>query len=200
VLINQGFDFGNYLAYSLGVSRNFLIILAGVIVIFLIGAGYLLFQKQNMIRQTTSTSPSPISTPASLTASPSVPVTPSPAPILTLSLTQNAIKTNINAKNFQGLIPYMTNQVSVILQATECCGPQTPDEAVTQMSYIDEGIPSDFDQNSELVKNLKSKNPELVGKFIGVSINKEHLAAFTINSENKISEVLMSVSWKLFAF
>jgi hypothetical protein len=182
------------------VGKNLLIVLIVALFILLVGAGYLLFKNQNMIRQTTSTSPSPISTPATLTASPSVPATPSPTPILTLALTQNAIKTNINAQNYQGLVPYMTNQVSRILQATECCGPEPRESTVSQMSYIDEGIPFNFDQEQELVKNLKSKNPELADKFIGISINKEHLIAFTINSENKISEVRMSVSWKLFSY
>lgn len=181
-------------------GRNLLIVLIVALLILLTGAGYLIFKNQKVIPKSSISTPSSNPTPASLTASPSVSVTPSPAPILTLALTQNAIKTNVNAQNYQGLISYMANQVSRILQATECCGPEPRESTVSQMSYIDEGIPFNFDQEQELVKNLKSKNPELADKFIGISINKEHLIAFTINSENKISEVRMSVSWKLFSY
>ena len=203
MFINQGFDFGSYLTYSLDMGRNALIVLVVILVILLLGVGYLIFRNQQITPQFGKyPSPSPTST-TTTPFSPSdqlVPMTPSQTPILTLSLTQNAIKTNINAKNYQGLVPYMTNQVSRILQATECCGPEPREATVSQMSYIEEGIPFNFDQEQELVKNLKSKNPELTNQFIGVSINKEHLVAFTINRENKISEVRMSVSWKLFNY
>lgn len=182
-------------------SRNLLIVLVIILVFLLAGAAYLIFQNQKIIRQFENPSPSPVSTPLiPSTVNPSTPVSPSQVPILTLALTQNAIKTNINAKNYQGLIPYMTNPVSVTLQATECCGPKTPQEAISQLSYLDEGIPFNFDQESDVIKNLKSKNPELANRFLGISINKEHLVAFTINSENKISEVRMAVSWKLFSY
>ncbi|OGD84218.1 hypothetical protein A2165_03590 [Candidatus Curtissbacteria bacterium RBG_13_40_7] len=184
-------------------SRNIVIISIIVLVFLLIGASYLIYKKPSATSMPSDQSPS--ASPISIVQSPLA--TSSQAPILTLALTQNAIKNNINAKNYQGLIPYMTNKVNVSLQATECCGEKTPDEAVSQMSYIDEGIPLDFDQSSELIRNLKSKNPLLSDKFIGVSTTnigasttKEYLIAFTINNQDKISEVLMAVSWKLFSY
>lgn len=94
----------------------------------------------------------------------------------------------------------MTDPVNLILQATECCGPRTPDEAVNQMSYINEGIPFDFNQESETTKSLKAKNPELAEKYIGISTGTEHLIAFGINNQNKISDIRISVSWKLFNY
>ena len=95
---------------------------------------------------------------------------------------------------------YMTNPVHVILQATECCGEQTPDEAIAQASYVEPGVPFNFDQGNETIKNLKAKNPELAGTFIGISQNMEHLIAFTTNSQNKITQIRFSVSWKLFTY
>lgn len=92
----------------------------------------------------------------------------------------------------------MADPLQVILQATECCGPKTPQEAVDQMTYIDEGVPFNFDQNNETIKNLKAKNQELEGRFIGISQAKEHLVAFGLDNENKIADIRLSVSWKLF--
>lgn len=181
-------------------GRNTLIIVIVIPLILLAGAIYVIFQNQKTTGQQSNLILSPTPTPTLFSASLSPTITPSSAPVLTLSLTQNAIKTNINAQNYQGLIPYMTSNVNVILQATECCGPKTPQETISQMSYVDEGIPLNFDQESELAKNLKSKNPELTDKFIGVSTSKEHLLAFTINSQNKISEIRLAVSWKLFSY
>src|SRR3990167_9463229 len=113
---------------------------------------------------------------------------------------QENIKASVNSSNTQAMATYMTNPVQVILQATECCGEQTPDEAVTQASYVEPGVPFNFDQQNETIKNLKTKNPELANTFVGISQNLEHLIAFTTNNQNKISQIRFSVSWKLFAY
>jgi len=119
---------------------------------------------------------------------------------MTLSELQENIEASVNSKNTQAMATYMTNPVSVILQATECCGEQTPDEAVAQLSYVEPGIPFNFDQKNETIKNLKSKNPELAGTFVAISQNMEYLVAFTVNNQNKITQVRFAVSWKLFTY
>lgn len=169
-----------------------------LIVTLLVALGYFIFQNQKLIREFSQNPPQqqpPASTPTPL-ATPQ----PSPSPKITAATTQNAIKTNVAAKNYQGLVPYMADPIEVILQATECCGPKTPAAAIEQMSYLDEGMPYNFDQDQETVKNLKSKNLELADKYIGISQTKEHLVAFGLDSENKISDIRMSVSWKLFSY
>ena len=75
-----------------------------------------------------------------------------------------------------------------------------PVEAVDQMSYIKNGIPMDFDQTNPIIVSLKSKNPQLAETFIGLSKNDEHLAAFTLDTQNKISAIQLSVSWKLYSY
>lgn len=184
-------------------GKNFSLILVILVIILLLGIGYFIFQNQKLISrlssQTSSPSPSVPSQPAG-PSQPSLSPSPSPSPYLTRLSTQNAIKTNIVSKNYQGLVAYMTDPANLILQATECCGPRTPDEVVNQMSYINEGIPFDFNQESETTKNLKAKNPELAEKYIGISTITEHLIAFGINNQNKISDIRISVSWKLFNY
>lgn len=176
----------------------------------LIGAAsYLIFQNQKIINRTQQETQSPPTTTQTQESPPTDDIelsTPSPSPSpspstfqLTLSLTQNAIKTNVSAKNYQGLIAYMTTpKIFVVLQATECCGDQTPQEAAEQMKYVDSGIPFDFNQESETVKNLKSKNPQLSDKFIGISTVNEYMVAFGIDNENHISNIEMSASYKLY--
>ncbi len=68
------------------------------------------------------------------------------------------------------------------------------------MKYLDDGIPMDFNQDSTIIKSIKNKNPQLADKYIGISLSKEQLVAFTIDPQNHISAILMAVTWKLYNF
>jgi|SRR3989344_3693594 len=184
-------------------KKSLIALAIGAAVILLAAAGYLIFQNQKLITRLSQTSPSPSPSPSpqeniqKVQESPQL--TPSPK-TMTLSELQENIEASVNSKNTQAMATYMTNPVSVILQATECCGEQTPDEAVAQLSYVEPGIPFNFDQKNETIKNLKSKNPELAGTFVAISQNMEYLVAFTVNNQNKITQVRFAVSWKLFTY
>lgn len=174
--------------------------IALLLLILIAISGFLALQNQKLLNQLAKQSPSP--TPQTTQQSPSIleSLSPLPSPKTTLKDLQENIEAAINSKNLDALSTYMTNPVMVILQATECCGPQTPDEAVTQMAYIESGISFDFNQTLDLVKNLKSKNPELAGKFIGISKGGEQLIAFGLNDQNRIIDIRMSISYKLFSY
>jgi len=174
----------------------FVIIMA---VILAAAVGYLFFQNQTLMNQLTQKSPSPWPETTVQKPQESPQPTPSSKPMSLFELQEN-IKASVNSRNTQAIASYMTNPVHVILQATECCGEITPDKAIAQTSYVDPGIPFNFDQENEIIKNLKAKNPELADTFLGVSQNMEHLIAFTLNNQNKIAQIRFSVSWKLFAY
>lgn len=89
-------------------------------------------------------------------------------------------------------------KVNFIIMSSSCCEPKTPDEAVANLDYVKEGVPFDFNQNSTLVKNLKSKNDRLKDAYIGISKSKEHLVAFTLDFANQITQVEVSISYKLY--
>lgn len=181
--------------------RKYIIVaLILVVIILATGAGYLIFQNQKLTRQFSKlASPSPtLSHPQS--TSPSPVSLPTPSPKLTAKEVQENIEAAVNSGNTAAIGTFTANPVSVILQATECCGPKTPDEAVTQLAYVSEGAPFNFNQNLDLIKSLKIKNLELDGKFIGISQNKEHLVAFGLNADNRITDIRMSVSYKLFSY
>ena len=184
-------------------KKLIIVLVISAALIFTAVVGYLLFQNQKLSNQLTQKSPlpTPSSTPAETVqkAQESPQPTPSTKPMSLFELQEN-IKASVNSSNTQAMTSYMTNPVQVILQATECCGEQTPDEAVAQASYVEPGIPFNFDQENETIKNLKLKNPELANTFIGISQNMEHLIVFTINNQNKIAQIRFSVSWKLFTY
>ena len=181
-------------------GKNLIIILIILVVGLIATGGYLIFQNQKLIKSLPNSQQ--VLQPSAIESSPSAQSSsPNPSPkALTLAEVQNAIKTNVNSKNFAALIPYATRPtVNFSLMSTECCQPQTPEELVDQLKYVNDGLPLDFNQQSEIVKNLKSKNSQLANTFIGISTVGEQSAAFTIDSQNKIAGIQLSISWKLYS-
>lgn len=186
-------------AMVFSVGKSWSLFLIPVVIILFAALGYFIFQNQKLISQLSSQTSSPSPSTPSVSPQPSPSPTPSPSPQKTAAEVQENIEAAVNSRNLVALATYMTKpKVNFSLMSSECCEPMTPDEAVAQMSYIDEGVPMDFDQNNPTIKNLKAKNSQLAGSFIGISIGKEHLAAFSLNSENRISAIQLSVSWKLY--
>ena len=183
-------------------NRTLVVTLIILLVLILAGAGYLIFQNQKLIKQFAgqNASLSPVSSPqvspeSSISPSPS----PSPSPKHSVLEVQENIEAAINSQNTQALVGYMQKpKVNFIIMSSSCCEPMTPDDAVFQLDYAKEGVPFDFNQNTTLVKNLKSKNERLANAYIGISKSKEYLVAFTLNSDNQITQVEVSVSYKLY--
>lgn len=171
-----------------------------MVIIIALTFGYLLWQNQKLINLLSGASPSPSAQETSQKTPIASPEPSALPPPMTLASLQENIEAAVNSRNTQAMVSYMTNPVHVILQATECCGEMTPDEAIAQASYVEPGVPFNFDQEDATIKNLKLKNPELANTFIGISKNMEHLVAFTINNQNKIAQIRFSVSWKLFGY
>jgi hypothetical protein len=165
-----------------------------LIIIALIGvSGYLYFQNRKL-SQKPSASPDPS---PQAQSSPLSSPTSSPAKINI----REQIEAAVNSKNYAALEGYMTTPtVNFALMSSECCEPQTPKDAVEQLDYISAGVPFDFNQQNATILNLKAKNPELTNAYLGISKTGEHSAAFTIDNQNKISGIHLSVSWKLYNF
>jgi len=167
-----------------------------IILALVAGLGYFIFQNQKLISRL---SPSPQT--SSLAQSPQT-QTQSPSPTakkITTKDIQEQITASVNSKNYQALAGYITlPKVNFSLMSTECCEPMTPDEAAAQMDYIAGGEPFTFDQQNPTIVSLKAKNPQLAQSFIGLSTGGEQLASFTIDANNKISSIKLSVSYKLY--
>lgn len=172
-----------------------------IILIFVLvgGLGYFIFQNQKLIKSLSSPSPSTKETTSPSVKSPLPSAAPSPT--MTLDQLKENIEAAINSKNFAALATYVTTpKVNFSIMSTECCQPMTPNEAAEQMNYIKDDTPLDFDQNSQIVKNIKIKKPEYANAYIGVSKTGEQTAIFTINANNKISAIQLSASYKFYDF
>lgn len=171
-----------------------------LIVILIGGVGYYIFQNQKLINklsqqpQTSQTSPSPQ---ALKSTSPNTATSPSPSPI---NLKEN-IEAAVNSKNFAAIATYVTTpKVNFSLMSSGCCEPKTPEEAAAQMDYIKDGVPMDFNQQNPKIVHIKEKKPEFASAFIGVSKSNEQVAIFVIDSNNKISAIQLSLSYKFYDF
>lgn len=123
--------------------------------------------------------------------------TPTP-PLASASAVQSNIEAAVTSKNYSALGSYMTENVSFVLYASECCGQITAQEAVSQLSYLDTAIaPWDFDQTNPAVVQIKTQNAQEYGDlYIGLS-SDDMMAAFGLDEENKISIIKVSASYKL---
>ena len=179
-------------------NKSILLALIVIIVISAAGISFFIFQNQKLVGNLTS-SPSPnsqataSSSPALSTPQPS----PSPGKALSAQEIQTQIKTSLNSADYQSLNQMLAENVSFILMSTECCGILSKQEAIDQMSYVKGAEPFNFDQQSQLVQDLKTNNPQLAGTYIAISQNGEQLAAFTIEN-GKITGIQLSVSHKLY--
>lgn len=176
------------------------LIISAILAIIILSATtiFLLFQNQQLIGKLTNASQSPPATPAA-TSSVNEPVSASPSQNKSLNTKelQAVIKNSINSQNYDSLKEVLTENVSFALMSTECCGTISKQEAISQLDYINGGKPFDFNQQTQLVQDLKGNNAQLANSYIGLSQNGEHLAAFTI-ANGKINAIELSVSYKLY--
>jgi len=179
-------------------NKSILVALIVIIVISAAGISFFIFQNQKLVGNLTS-SPSPQSQTFATTSPTSSTPQPSPSPNKALSAqeVQAQIKTSLNSADYQSLKQMLAENVSFTLMSTECCGMLKKQETIDQMSYIKGGEPFNFDQQSQLVQDLKTNNSQLTGTYIAISQNGEQLAAFTIEN-GQITGIQLSVSYKLY--
>ena len=185
----------NYPQYK--VNKPLVLVVLLVVLLLIAGLGYFIFQNQKFTGQ-----PAPLPQASSFSQSPQLQIQ-SPSPQTKKKLTHKEIEEQItaavNSKNYQALASYMTQpKVNFSLMSSECCEPITPDEAAGQMDYVVGGEPFIFDQQNATIQNLKVKNPQLADAFIGLSTTGEQTASFTIDSNNRISAIQLSISYKLY--
>jgi len=117
---------------------------------------------------------------------------PSPISVITPTVAPQGVdKTNIEAavksKNYAALSTYMTNPVSVRIEATECCQPMTPDDAASELKYLDNAKGNWNFNNEAVITGLEASFPESYGNaIIGVS-SDNYLVGFQLNAQNYIS-------------
>lgn len=183
-------------------TKSLIASLVIIVALLLSAVGYFIFQNQKVLKELANQKQGQKDQVASASAQTQVTSSsplPSPSPIMTSKQLKENIQAAVNSKNFAAISTYVTiPKVNFSLMSSECCQPQTPDEAAAQMEYIKDGVPMDFNQENPTIKNLKAKNPELADAYIGVSQAKEQLAAFKFDSQNKISWIQLAITYKLY--
>ena len=127
-----------------------------------------------------------------------------PSPIGLVTPTQNpqttgkdTVQAAVVSKNYSSLVAYMTNPISVRIEASECCNPMSPTDAVEQLIYLNSAKGTWDFNNKEVISGLEASYPENYGNaIIGVS-SDNYLVGFQLNAQNSISKISMSVSYKL---
>lgn len=124
-----------------------------------------------------------------------------PSPTPSLEDIQKAVAAQFNAKNFTKIADYMQKpNVEITIQSTECCMFAPPEQASSQLNFVEKGIPMDFSQNNQTIVDLKNKHREIKDAYVGISKNNTQLVAFFFNTKNEITGVTMAASWKIFNF
>lgn len=120
-------------------------------------------------------------------------------PFLTKATVKAKIVAAVTNRTYADLKPLMVTSPEVIIESSGCCGPLTQDEAVVQLSYLNNAaLPWNFNDSNPQITALHTKNPQ--GRYkdaiIGIAAN-EYTVAFQLDAQNKISRITMSVTYKL---
>lgn len=174
-----------------------------LIVLGIIGSAYYFGKSQIQKEPNQAPVVSQAPTPAQ-TQTEQVILTPTPSEetskFVNPSATIENIKASVESKNYAALEGYMTNKVSVILYASECCGLISKQEAVSQMDYLNNGkAPWDFSDNNPIAQKLETADPEnFKGNIIGIASNGTTVS-FHLNDEFLVDRVFMVIDYKLIA-
>lgn len=167
---------------------------------FYLGQNKKIYEKKTSSETFSTTAPSPKEDKVVVKANISPAVTEKPQ--FSREYLEENIRAAVISKNYAALEGYMTDQVAVVLESTECCGLVSKTDAVKQMDYLNSATPPwNFDKSNPIALKLRANDPADYGpddSVIGIASN-EYVAAFKLNSENKIYAVTMSVSYKLVA-
>lgn len=174
-------------------SNNKLLIIFFLIIILIllgvIGFFFMSSQKRSFV-----ITPSP--TPFDQESTPSPTDTPTPTGTQTVNLDEN-IKVAIESKNYSALDIYMAPTLSVVLHASECCGPTDKETAIKQLDYLNEAkAPWNWNQDDPTIIKIKTEYPDTFGKgTVGISQN-EMVISYEVK-DDKIVGIYLSATYKI---
>lgn len=116
-------------------------------------------------------------------------------PAGTVSQRSTAFEKAINDKDFAKVETLMADSVYYVIDASDCCGDISKKEAANNLQNYIRGVKSfDFDQDQQIVKQMKVN---LAGTFaryiIGVADNKMVLS-YQLDKQGKVDNLLLSAS------
>lgn len=176
-------------------TKSFFIGIVATLIVILIAIGGYLLGKGTSDRA--GVLPSPIPTiDTSLNAPDAFEPLSTPTPQI-ISTNQDNIEASIVSRNYAALEGAMVNPISVRLEASECCEPMTPENAVEQLAYLDTAEGTwDFNKE-EIISDLAASFPENYSNaIVGIS-SDNYLVAFQLNENNQIIKISLAVDYNL---
>lgn len=121
-----------------------------------------------------------------------------PTPTSSQEILGMKIKNALESKSYDDLIPYMAESVQFEIEASEGVPAGTPEETVTNLSYLDTATaPWNFDQEDPTIDAIKTEYPDEYGPlYIGISEN-DFLVAFGYDEDGKIDVIKVAGTYKL---
>jgi hypothetical protein len=144
-----------------------------------------------------STSPVVHSEPAPLAYELTLSPTPiEPAADNTLIL-KDTVLNALNLRNYRDLIPSMTDEVWVRLENTSCCAQASSTNSINNLLSLNNArLPWVFAEGGEF-DNIVAIYPEHYKNALIYVSENDHLAAFQLDSENKIYKISISTNYNI---
>ena len=107
----------------------------------------------------------------------------------------SAFEKAVNDKDFTKIEALMATRVYYVIDASGCCGDITKKEAATNLkNYIDTVKSFNFDQDQQVVKQMKVNLADIFAKYtIGIADNKTVLS-YHMDAQGKVDDLMLSAS------
>jgi len=112
-----------------------------------------------------------------------------------VEISSTAFEKAVNDKNFAKIETLMAAQVNYVIDSSDCCGDITKKEAAANLKKYIAGAKSfDFDQNQQVVKQMKVNLADTFSNYtIGIADNKMVLS-YQLDSQGKVNDLMLSAS------
>ena len=101
----------------------------------------------------------------------------------------------VNDKDFTKIEALMATRVYYVIDASDCCGDITKKEAAANLkNYIHDAKSFNFDQNQQVVKQMKVNLADTFAKYmIGIADNKMVLS-YHLDGQGKVDDLMLSAT------
>jgi hypothetical protein len=106
-----------------------------------------------------------------------------------------AFEKAVNDKDFTKVEALMATRIFYVIDASDCCGDITKKEAAANLkNYIRSVKSFDFDQNQQVVKQMKVNLADTFAKYtIGIADNRMVLS-YHLDAQGKVDDLMLSAS------
>jgi hypothetical protein len=113
----------------------------------------------------------------------------------TAQTTSAVFEKAVNDKDFSKIDVMLATRVYYVIDSSDCCGDITKKEAAANLkNYIQDVKSFNFDQNQQVVKQMKVNLADTFAKYtIGIADNKMVLS-YHLDAQGKVDDLMLSAS------